>query len=569
MNRVLPHRKRVILAGLMVVFLSGTGWVLASQPDPDEPVLARAGDVAVTAEVFRARYVDYLLSTGVQDQPALRKTFLGDLIASQLLIAEARKEDIEQEADYQARHEQVRRKLLVERYAQRALFDTLDVREDEVKAMFARTQTQLKARHLYARTREEADALYARLQAGETFEDLAREVFADPGLASTGGSLGYFSFDEMDPAFEDAAYALGVGEISEPVQTAQGYSIIQLEDRFTRPLLTEFEYAEKRANLRAYVLRRKRLQARHDHVRRLAEDLNLAFNETALNALLGQISGGAMIESEEALRQLLAEPLVTFGPAAQRQTWTVEAFRERAQHTSDEQRAQVRTREGLTDFVQGLVAREVMMDRARERGWDASPEFEQALAETMNEYVLKRLRERMDAEIEVPEDSARATFEAAPMGTFVHSEQVQVGEILLATKAEAEQVKAQLAYSSFETLARAHTLRPGARAAGGDLGFLNARQLGPLAETVFGAAEGAVLGPLELQGRYALFKVGPRRAEQPMTYDEARDQIVKALHHRYTRAHRRALYDDLHTRYDIDVDTALLYSMPLTHGNED
>ena len=97
MNQALPHSKRVIFAGLLAVFLSSAGWVLASQPGGQDPVLARAGDLAVTAEVFRARYVAYLLSTGVQDQPALRRTFLGDLIASRLLIEEAREAGIEQE----------------------------------------------------------------------------------------------------------------------------------------------------------------------------------------------------------------------------------------------------------------------------------------------------------------------------------------------------------------------------------------------------------------------------------------------------------------------------------------
>ena len=333
--------------------------------------------------------------------------------------------------------------------------------------------------------------------------------------------------------------------------------------------MTETEYAKKRSNLRAYVLRRKRERVRHDHVRALIEESNITFEEEALRALLGQITGSGMIESEEAFRRLLGAPLLQFGPPEARRLWSVETFRERAALTSDEQRAQVRTRDDLVDFAGGLVVREVMMERAEQRGLADTPAFEQALLEAMDDYVLDRVRERMNAQVTVPEDSMRAYFETAPPGEFMQPEQVQVSEIVLATRAEAEQIKARLASTDFATLAREHSLRPGARQTNGDLGFLDATQLGPAASTIFDATAGEVLGPLDMQGHVALLKVGERRAARPMTYDEARSQIAALLRYRYTRVQRRAVYDELHTRYTIDVDTDLLYSMPLAHGNED
>ena len=117
--------------------------------------------------------------------------------ATVLLRRRAAKRDVEYTLKYRS----------PDRYAAGAIYDTVQVRERDVADLFVRVNTTLKARHLYARTREQADRLYARLQAGETFEDLAREGFADSVLAARGGSVGYFEFDEMDPAFEDAAFA--------------------------------------------------------------------------------------------------------------------------------------------------------------------------------------------------------------------------------------------------------------------------------------------------------------------------------------------------------------------------
>src|SRR5690606_23169487 len=98
--------------------------------------------------------------------------------------------------------------------------DSIEVTEGEMREMFLRMNTQVSARHLYGASLEKAETLKARLDAGEAFEDLAREVFNDPALAENGGSLGWFGFDEMDPAFEDAAFTLPVGVVSSPIRTS-------------------------------------------------------------------------------------------------------------------------------------------------------------------------------------------------------------------------------------------------------------------------------------------------------------------------------------------------------------
>ena len=69
-------------------------------------------------------------------------------------------------------------------------------------------------------TRAQTDSLH-RLLEGESFQALAGEVFNDPELQASGGLLPPFTFDEMDPDFEDAAFTLLIGEISEPVRTPQ------------------------------------------------------------------------------------------------------------------------------------------------------------------------------------------------------------------------------------------------------------------------------------------------------------------------------------------------------------
>jgi len=73
-------------------------------------------------------------------------------------------------------------------------------------------------------------AIRDRLVAGEDFATLAKEVSQDPGSAPQGGDLGLFGKGIMDPAFEQAAFSLEPGTISEPVRSQFGYHLIQVTE---------------------------------------------------------------------------------------------------------------------------------------------------------------------------------------------------------------------------------------------------------------------------------------------------------------------------------------------------
>ncbi|GIV59409.1 MAG: hypothetical protein KatS3mg043_0498 [Rhodothermaceae bacterium] len=539
------YRTSLLLFVLLFPWLPGCGEARQT------PLLTVAGE-PVSAETFRTAYVDYLLQTGLKDDARLRDGFLQRLITTKLVVREARDAGIEQEEGFRFFREKARRKLLVEAFADRVLFDTIRVTEAELAEVFVRMNTQLRARHLYAPTRETAEALYARLQAGESFETLAREVFADTTLARNGGDLGYFSFDEMDPAFEEAAFALRPGEISAPVRTAYGYSIIRVEDRFTKPILTETEFAAKKDRLEAYVLRRKRAQARSAYVRHAAEALAVTFHEPAFSHLVDQAAGRAGITDDETAAAFLEAPLVSFGPSDSRRTWTVADFRERARFTGAARRAAIDTRAEMEDFVRGLAVQEAMIEQAEAAGLDDLPEFREALRRALDEWIWEQAFTRIVAGTVVPEDTLRAHYEAY-RDAFVVPERVRVREILVATKAEAESLRARLGRTRFEDLARRYSLRPGADATGGDLGYVTRDQLGVLGPKVFEAAPGAVLGPIEVKGRYVLLEIGDRQPARPAPFEEARAEIERQLREHFEMKRFREHADRLRTRYDVQV----------------
>ena len=97
------------------------------------------------------------------------------------------------------------------------------------------------------KARAKAAALLAEVKtAPDKFADLARKNSQDPGSASKGGDLDFFARGAMVKPFEDAAYALQKGQISEVVETDFGYHILRLTDIRT-PKQKSFE--ESRASL--------------------------------------------------------------------------------------------------------------------------------------------------------------------------------------------------------------------------------------------------------------------------------------------------------------------------------
>jgi peptidyl-prolyl cis-trans isomerase D len=128
------------------------------------------------------------------------------------------------------------------------LADTQAVSIEEREAFYAenkerfKVEEQVMARHLLVRVDEDAEAAevekamaiiqsaQADLKAGKSFAEVAAKYTEDPSGTQTGGELGWFGRGRMVKPFEDAAFGLAKGAVSEPVRTQFGFHLINVED---------------------------------------------------------------------------------------------------------------------------------------------------------------------------------------------------------------------------------------------------------------------------------------------------------------------------------------------------
>ena len=113
----------------------------------------------------------------------------------------------------------------------------VDITDEEMKTYFEENKDsynepeQVEASHILVENEETANKVKEKLGAGEDFAELAKEYSTDPSNAENGGELGYFSKGTMVEEFENIAFSMNVGEISDPVKTDYGYHLIHLTDK--------------------------------------------------------------------------------------------------------------------------------------------------------------------------------------------------------------------------------------------------------------------------------------------------------------------------------------------------
>lgn len=111
--------------------------------------------------------------------------------------------------------------------------ESLNPTDDELKTLFddLKFNEQIKTSHILVNTEEEALKVIERIKNGEDFAELAKELSVDTATGVNGGDLDYKKYIDFVQPFSEAAFALEIGEVSQPVQSEYGYHIIKLTDK--------------------------------------------------------------------------------------------------------------------------------------------------------------------------------------------------------------------------------------------------------------------------------------------------------------------------------------------------
>ncbi|MDP3149790.1 MAG: peptidylprolyl isomerase, partial [Ignavibacteria bacterium] len=231
----------------------------------------------ITLNEFQKYYNEKMLKIGLMDNGDTRIKYLQNLVDDELLLSDAKKRGIDKTKSALAELERIKTQELLNAFSKQFIEPAISISEQDIKNMYIKMNTKIKVKHLYASTLYEAEKLYDRLNKGKTFDELAKEIFHDETLKENGGDLGYISIDEMDPNFEEAAFSMKVGDISKPIKTVTGYSIIKVEDIKQNPFVIESEYLKAHDRIKAFVTKRVYEEAAKTYTTNLKKELDIKF----------------------------------------------------------------------------------------------------------------------------------------------------------------------------------------------------------------------------------------------------------------------------------------------------
>jgi peptidyl-prolyl cis-trans isomerase C len=294
-------RTRAAGAALLLIFLLTTAAVGAEiKGDSDVATVNGASISQARLDRELSRQEQQLLMQGLaveeSQRPAFRREVLDRLINQELILQEsirlgytAAPEDLEAQIEAirgqfpdqesflqslaqwsfteESLKEEIARGLTIQAFIDREINAQISITPDEAGVYYAEhpeqfaREEQIRARHILIMLEEGADAaaekdardrieeIQQKLQSGEDFSSLAKE-FSEGPSAPRGGDLGYFGRGQMVAPFEEAAFALSAGGVSDIVRTAYGFHLIELVDRQPAGLI---DFEEVREDLISYL----------------------------------------------------------------------------------------------------------------------------------------------------------------------------------------------------------------------------------------------------------------------------------------------------------------------------
>jgi hypothetical protein len=311
-------------------------------------------------------WVDYiLLATAMVQDSTLKNVNLQSLI----------RPVVEQEIVYKLRDDVIQ-------------VDTA-ITDDELRAQYERDQPnlQVRARHILLRVPPDATPaqrdsvlnrtrdVQQRAAGGADFAVLARDYSEDPGSAGEGGDLGFFSQGQMVQPFEEAAFALAPGQVSDVVETPFGFHVIKVEERQLAP------FEDVKAEYRQFVLQNRQVEAEEAYIEQLTGPLNIQVQDDAPE-ISRELARKPMIRLSG---RAASRPLVTYRGG----TFTAADFVDLVRRLQPNARAQYASAqdEQLVAVLRSLAKNDILIAEARRRKLDLTPAEQDSLAQEARRHL--------------------------------------------------------------------------------------------------------------------------------------------------------------------------------------
>ena len=495
---------------LFIVSLFTACTTTSEEPPQAEPgVVARIGDTILQAGELR----DFAISTpqnlrSKQEGTAARQDYLRSLLVKHLLYLEAQVWELQESMEVQKRVAASWHQHLIEIYRNEQPSIQVEVDEEEIRRYFEENdlgrQRQLSG--ILVEEESQAQEVLAKLAAGESFADLARQHSVHKGSAAQGGVWGYISRQQArrlkipDEVFRE----LPVGVLSDILPINKRYLVM----RFLQDQPGSLD--EHRSRIHSVLHAGKLKEAKREQVRSLAREFGWKIESAGLALLLKKAAAYPAVHRQHFSPREAIQPLFTYQGGQVTVGEYVDALWEDA--------GRARAGRGMKDSAAVVAAAEstvmesaILLAAAKRAGIPVRPAEQNWLEQTRWEFMVRQVRkEEVEDKAAVSEEEAEE-FYRSHEDLFRKSDQFDLIEVLVETEEKAQNLLATLerGNTTLLDLAQEHTIRTESQEEPGKVHLHGRdRYVNPqLYEAVQAAEMEEIVGPVQVKGGYSLFKV--------------------------------------------------------------
>jgi len=360
-----------------------------------------------------------------------------------------------------------------------------------------------------------------KIQLGEDFAELAKEFSEDEGTKNQGGDLGFFSRRMMVQPFDEAAFNLEVGQVSDVVKTQFGYHLIKVTDK---KQIKPFE--EEKDFLKSIYQRIKY----NDDKQRFLDSLKRAFNYKVNSDLIDQIAAKA--DTIQVGGQYWTSHLKTeFGDSIiityAKQKISVDTLMARAENLAEFINRRI-TKSTLDNIV-NRISEDLLLAEAVEYLPAKYPQFAELMEEYKNGILIFKLQEEeVWNKIQIDEEKLRSYWEANKE-KFQWPDRVEYAEIFVKSDSLAQEIYKMLkAGEEFDSLAAKYTERPGFKEKNGYHGIKPVLD-NALSQKANLLKEGEFSEPFKNTNGYSIVKLIKKHPAGLKTFEEALPEVSGAV----------------------------------------
>lgn len=240
------------------------------------------------------------LQEDIKNLPPQTKLFLAspdginrlkdELIKREVLYEEAKKKDLAKSEEFKRRLEEFKKLTLINMLLEQELKNLQPVTEKDAKDYYEKNKDQfikpseVRLSQIVVKNEEEAKKVYEKIDKGEDFGKIAKELSRDERTKANGGDIGFFKKGQLDPQVENLAFNLKKGQVSMPLNRKDGLYIFKITDVRGTPI----EFEQIKQQLTEQLKAKKQQEWFNSYIEELKKKYKVEVNEKALQDILSQ-----------------------------------------------------------------------------------------------------------------------------------------------------------------------------------------------------------------------------------------------------------------------------------------